>query len=216
MNRSYKDLNILEPILETNPLENYSGIFDPEILRILNPNSRIPMKKIEETVTRKEENAMNTSIYSFVDNNSHPPSREFRCSRHFMDFEGKIMKNIRKNRKPINRRYRSYQGFDRKERKLEKIMRKLSLGNVFLSGEAINKMEIKEKLKKDAGEINRKLNEKKVFTKKKTSFRNFDNMLRNLKEDEILKIINSIEGIITQEGTKENIDKAKWKPALKS
>ena len=224
-NKSLREIN--DPI-NSKSLENYSGIFDPEILNILNGvnttiavNSKTAqMKNLEELIKPKQEknqnDLMNTSVYSFIENNSHPPSRGFRCSRQFLDLDGKIIKKIQKRgRKGRNN---SYQGFDRKVKKLEKVIRRLSFGNRNTE-ELIQKKNIVtiDTLKSNAKEINKKflLREKNGYAKSSKVFKNFDGILNELKQEEILKILNSIEGVIKDGGKLEPKEKEEWKSSTK-
>ena len=224
-NKSFRDIN--EPMIKNSKsLENYSGIFDPEILNILNGvntintvnNKTVQMKKLEEMVkpNKEEKDLMNTSVYSFIENNSHPPSRGFRISRQFMDLDGKIIKKIQKRgRKGRNN---SYQGFDRKVKKLEKVIRRLSFGNRNTE-ELIQRKNIVtiDTLKSNAKEINKKmlLREKNGYAKSSKVFKNFDGILNELKQEQILKILNSIEGVIKDDGKMEQREKSEWKSSTK-
>lgn len=224
MSNSYKDILYTEHSNE-KALEkfNYSAIFDPEIMKILNPNTSDKIsKKNNDILPKKNEkinNNMNSSLYSFVDNLSHPPSREFRCSRHFLEFEGRTdynKKNPRNKGKSIRNRMFSYNGFDRQKKKLDQVIRRLSFREInFLTPIIIDSKEVKEKLINDNKEINKKMMGKKKFNIR-NKFRNFDNMLKEIKGDDIVKIIYSIEGIIQTE-TKKTVSNPKqpWRIPLK-
>lgn len=179
---------------------NYSAIFDPEIINILSGVNT----KTNKEITKKEEINLNESIYSFVDCVSKPPSREFHCSRHFLSLEGnQLEENIKRSkikltnkRKGNKNRGVSLNIYDRRTKKLQKAIRKLSLHDKEInSSENISKEDFKKTMENSRIELNEKITRnKKIVLKKKV--RNYDNGLRELTEEEILKIINSIEGII--------------------
>lgn len=215
--KSLKDIYIPPEQTNNKSMEslNYSALFDPEILKILSKNFKNSSQIKEDDKLFNQENIfetnkLNSSMYSFADRLSNAPSREFRCSRHFLNIDGKgedlnnEAKNknqkIKANAKKINRtRKYSYEFFNRKTKKLEKIIRKLSLGSHLKSLETfISAIEMKKDFIKKQKELTQKLQNKKFVPRK--SMRNFDHLLQELKEGEILKIINSIEGII-EDGT---------------
>ena len=214
VSHSFKDLSKAE--FEGKSLkDNYSAIFDPEILKILNPN----YKKLQENNEKiKEVEDFNETFFSFEDHTSHPPSREFRCSRHFMEFQKsdkektednkinekneKFNKNVktRKNHKKtriLTRKF-SYLGFDRKINAFNKIIRRLSLGDRcdFIKMDE-KSQQIKKKFLEERDEISKKLKNIKNFKPKKNlRLKNFDMKLKEIREEDILKIINCIQDIL--------------------